>query len=155
MKRTKNEKIISIQSEQNHFVIISHNIARNTKLSDSAKSLYIYLKSHSENFILSYRRIANHFNISEWKIKTAIKELKQSGFLQIEKKPNSNEYKYILLDNPTNEEYKIAEQLATNQLNFADIDNIIKILNNKRISKETREKINEKLQAILHAKWLD
>ena len=90
-----------ITAQSNNFVIVSHNIARNQYLSDSAKSLYIYLKSHSENFYLSQRQIANYFDISMHKIELAMLELKENGFLKIEKLENKNQWRYILLDNPT------------------------------------------------------
>lgn len=150
MKRPYNNKIIQIKSETN-FAQITYNITKGNKLTDFATRLYGYLKSHNENFYISYSAIAKHYKISEFKVKQAIKELKQSGFLEIERQGNNFIYK--LYNDTENEEYKINESIKNNQLDFTDVETIYKILNNEKITAETREKIKNKLNDILHAKW--
>ena len=123
MKKTKNQpKTLFITAEQDGYTIITNNICRNTFISDSAKALYIYLKSHSHNFNLSYESIANYLHKSVKSIQRTIKELKDNGFLKLVKKENSNTYYYELLNTPKKEQLK--EYTKDNILN-AYYSNII------------------------------
>ena len=153
MKKASKNKIIQIRNENNNFIIVSHNIAKNTKLSDFAIRLYAYLKSHSENFYLSYSTIAKYLKISEDKVKKGIRELKQSGFLEIERK--GNEFIYKLYDTTANEEYKIIDAIEKDALNYSDIHLIYRIINNQKVSQETRQKVADKLSKILKTNWLE
>lgn len=137
----KNETFTT--ESKSHFAIISYQITLNKKLSDNAKSLYIYLKSHSEYFYLSQRTIAKYLNKSVMTIARAINELKTCGFLEIERKPNTNEYKYILLDTPTNEDYKINEKLnRVNELTKEEQMQLYKAIEtSKNITKKTKERL--------------
>lgn len=141
-------QIIQIRNQQNNFVIISNEIARNKRLTDSAKALYLYLKSHNENFYISIRTIANYLNWSDYKLKYVIKELKQSGFLEIERK--GNHFIYKIYDTTANDEYKIKDAIENNYLDFSDIELIYRILNDKKITQELKEQIKDKLDKILH-----
>lgn len=153
MKSNKNNTQIKIVKANYGFAPLSHNIARNNKLTDGAKTIYIYLNSLAENFYISNRQLAINLNKSLNYVITHIKELKQSGFIEIER--NGNNFIYKIYTEPLNEEYKLKEMLNKNQLDFTDIETIYKILNNQKISQETRKQINEKLKKILKANWLD
>lgn len=150
------EKRLILEMESSHFAQISHNITKNKKLSDFAVRLYGYLKSHNETFIISKRKIATYYNKGESTIQRALNELKKAGFLEV-KKINKNEYKYILYNSPKNKEYAIIQEINTNGLNnlISNIKDIYNILNNKEITKDTKQLINDKLQKILNKRWLD
>lgn len=151
MKSNKNNTQIKIVKAEIGFSPLSHTIARNIKLSDGAKVIYIYLNSLAENFYISNRQLAINLNKSLNYVITHIKELKQSGFLEIER--HGNDFIYKIYYEPLNEEYKLKEMLNKNMLDFTDIETIYKILNNQKITAETRNQINEKLRTILKTKW--
>lgn len=157
---TKNkEDIIIIAADQNGFTMISNNITRNTNLSDNAKSLYIYLKSHNqESFYLSQRLIANYFHKSIDKIQRAISELKENGFLTIEQKPNENAYIYHLYDKTTIIEKIEDEEILFNKILYGEIP-IIKLdylIKQKQITIELYNKVMKRIVKIAkNRNWLN
>lgn len=141
-----------IEIEQTcYFTQITNQITKNNKLSDFAIRLYGYLKSHTNNFYLSYRTITNYLNISRDKLNKGINELKKSGFLEIKELKGKNQYKYILHDKPSNKDYEIVNNIEKNgyiDFSIYDIELIIKLLNNRHIDIESREKLKQKLDNI-------
>ena len=133
-----------ITAEQDGFTIVSNNITRNTFLSDGAKALYIYLKSHSDNFNLSAQSIAEYLHKSIRTIKSQITELKQSGFLVLERKPNANVYYYKLLSSPKLENIKswsvedLHKAVCKGDISFEDLSGAV---NKKLITLKEYEEI--------------
>ena len=156
-KGTKNEIKLYITSEQNGFDMLTRNISRNKFLTDGAKSLYIYLNSHNENFNLSIQSIANYLNKGIATIKRKINELKQSGFLILEKKEKSNAYYYKLLKSPKIERLKeftkenIIKSFFENNISFEDINQLRK---NKKITLKEYNEILDYIYKIAKTEWV-
>lgn len=159
MKTAKKQEIkLYITTEQNGFDMLTRNISRNIFLSAEAKELYIYINSHSETFNLSYESIANYFKKSVKTIKRAVDELKESGFLILERKPNANAYYYKLLKSPKIDQLKtfttenIKDAFFKNIISLQDINQLRKA--NKITLKQYNEIINQ-IMKIVKTEWLN
>lgn len=159
MKKAQKQEIkLYITAEQSGFDILTRNISRNTFLSDGAKALYIYLNSHNESFNLSAQSIANYLKKGIATINREIAELKESGFLILEKKENSNTYYYKLLKSPkldhlkdfTNE--KILNAFFENYISLKDIAQLYK---KKHITKKQYNEIFDEIVKIAKTDWLN
>lgn len=159
MKTPKNQdKKLTITQEQDGFVMIPYTIAKNNKLSDSAIRLYTYLKSHTQNFNLSYQSIANYLHKSESTIKRTIDELKDNGFLVLKRKENKNTYHYELVNSPKLEQINdFSKENILNAFynNILDIKDILSLLQRKYIDKKTYNEIIDDICKIAKTKWLD
>lgn len=156
MKKAKT-KTLYITTEQSGFDTLTRNISRNTFLSDGAKCLYIYLNSHSESFNFSIESIANYLHKSIRTINREIEELKKSGFLILERKPNSKTYYYKLLNSPKLEHLKditpdlILKACIENVISLQDINELRK---KKIITLEQYNEITDNIIKILKTEWL-
>ena len=83
---------------KNSFVIVNIQIARYSRLSPKAKSLYTYLRSFNPCFP-SYARIIAESGIgSRSSVSKALRELEFHGFIQVVKKGRSNTYLFPFED---------------------------------------------------------
>ena len=53
------------------------------------------------------------------------------------------------------EEYKIIDALENERLDYSDLRLINRILNNQKVSEETRRKVADKLNKIIKTNWLE
>lgn len=157
MKRQLKETTLFITAEQDGFTIISNNITRNTFLSDGAKALYIYLKSHNENFNLSAESIANYLHKSERTIRNEIKELQENGFLILERKENSNTYFYKIYSSPKLEHLKeFTNEKILNAFwnNYIDLNDIKQLRKSNKINQKQLEEIINEIMRVLKTSWI-
>ena len=157
MKRALKETTLFITAEQDGFTIISNNITRNTFLSDGAKALYIYLKSHNENFNLSAESIANYLHKSERTIRNEIKELQENGFLVLERKENSNTYFYKIYSSLKLEhlsEFTNEKILNAFWNNYIDLNDIKQLRKSNKINQKQLEEIINEIMRILKTSWI-
>ena len=96
---------ICLEFPEGQFTSISNNIVRDEILSLEAKGLFLWLSSHNSNssFVLNKIDIMKRNNIGEVKYLRIMNELKNSGYLKIEKYSNEKgqfSYKWILRHNP-------------------------------------------------------
>lgn len=159
MKKAKQEdKKLFITAEQNGFDMLTRNISRNTFLSDGAKALFIYLNSHNENFNLSIQSIATYLNKGIATINREIKELKDNGFLILEKKENNNSYYYRLSNSPKLNQIK---DFTNDQIidaffkNIIDLKEISLLCKKGYIMPKDCEKILDEIFKIMKESWLD
>ena len=159
MKRQPNQdKTLFITQEQKGFDLLTRNISRNNKLSDGAIRLYAYLNSHSENFNLSAQSIANYLHKSIRTINTFIAELKQSGFLVLDRKENSNTYYYKLMQSPKLEEindFSKENVLNAYHRNVIDGKDLLLMLRKNLITRKTYDEIITEIIRIANTPWLD
>ena len=159
MKRQPNQdKTLFITQEQKGFDLLTRNISRNNKLSDGAIRLYVYLNSHSENFNLSYESIANYLNKSVKTIQRLINELKESGFLVLERKENKNTYYYKLMQSPKLEQLNdFSKENVLNAYwhNIIDDKDILYMLRKNLITRKIFDEIITEIIRIANTPWLD
>ena len=158
-KATNQRKTLFITAEQNGYDMLTRNISRNTFLTDGAKALFIYLNSHNENFNLSAESIATYLHKSYRTIQRLIEELKENGFLILERKENKNTYYYKLVNSPKierlNNDFTSDNIINAYCQNIIDTKEIDGLFNQKLITKSQYKEIMQKIFNIYKTKWLN
>jgi len=89
---------------KNRYATIPNNLLNNQSISLKAKGLFAFIQSKPDNWDFSKERIAKQLKEGLTSIKSAIKELKENGYLETipsrNKKGEFIGYDYLINDNP-------------------------------------------------------
>ncbi len=84
-----------------NYTIVSNEALRDTRLSFKARGLLSYLTSHSEGWEVSITSIASQNGCGESQVKSALKELRDLGYLRLERHTSRGRvigWEYVMLD---------------------------------------------------------
>lgn len=89
---------------EDHYSLVSNDLARDPGISLQAKGLYLYLRSHREGWSMSTERIADALGIHRNTVSKYVQELERSGFLVRDYSHSESGtfdgMKYVLLSQP-------------------------------------------------------
>ena len=70
------------------------------ELSDAAYRVYMFLHSQAEQYEPTAKKVARAMSRTELSVLRAFSELKQYGYMNLERIPGSRKYKYIIREDP-------------------------------------------------------
>ena len=89
---------------EDHYSLVSNELARDPSISLQAKGLYLYLRSHREGWSMSTERIGEALGITRKTVAKYVQELERAGYLLREQsRPDSGEFgamEYLILSAP-------------------------------------------------------
>ena len=89
---------------EDHYSLVSNELARDPSISLQAKGLYLYLRSHREGWSMSTQRIGEALGITRKTVAKYVQELERAGYLLREQsRPDSGEFgamEYLILSAP-------------------------------------------------------
>lgn len=89
---------------EDHYSMVSNDLARDPDVSLQAKGLYLYLRSHREGWSMSTERIAEALGVHRNTVSKYVQELERSGFLVRDYSHSESGtfdgMKYVLLSQP-------------------------------------------------------
>lgn len=153
--------IFRINKNKNYTVMSNHHL-RNKSLSFKAKGLLSYMLSLPDDWDYSIEGLCKAGKNARSSVKTALNELKENGYLKIEKiMPNKSingriDYEYIIFEEPQNEKTRARKQPLENlstenqrQLNTKEQNTKIKKnIKKKELNFEQREYKSEELEKL-------
>ena len=142
---------IEINEPKHNFIIVYDTIYKNTDLNGYEIALLIYLLSRAPTYKPNKNGLMHALQFGEDIYFRTTKSLQEKGYLKIER--NGNGYKYIVNQSPTLSDKQLTyEYLAHNETFNAPLWNTL--LNNRKISYETYNKLWENMQRIARINWI-